>query len=143
MNKRVVIYDHQMFDAIYQTLFFFASFVPLFSFDNLFENNILNKAVYYLIIFATIALIKISKRVSIHNGFVEKDIQVLFLGSIKKIERFPISEIEDIYINQNEDLYFEVTAKRKQGPDFIFRALPNKNPALEELEVIKAHFKRI
>ena len=142
MSKRVIIYDYEVFDAIVQILFVFASFAPLFWFDDQFENDILNKVAYYLIIFVTIAIIKTSKRISIHNGFVEKDIHVLFLGSIKKIERFPISEIEDIYITQNDERYFEITAKRKQGSNFIFRTLPNRNPAQEALEVIKAHFKR-
>ncbi len=130
-----------MFDAIYQVLFFLLSLIPLFSFENIFENDLLNKLLHYLLIAVVISVIKISKRISIHNGVVEKDIHMLFLGSIKTIQRFPISEIEEIYLNQNEERYFEISTKRKHGPDFIFSTLPNKNPALKQLEVIKAHFK--
>ncbi|WP_298894845.1 hypothetical protein [uncultured Psychroserpens sp.] len=141
MNKRIVLSDEQLFDAIYQTLFFFLSFIPLFLFEDLVENEILNKAIYYILILVVISAIKISKRVSIHNGFVVKDLHTLFLGSIKKMAHFPISEIGDIVLNQNEELYFEITAKRKNGTDFIFKTLPNKNPALKELELIKSHLR--
>lgn len=141
MNDRITIYEYQILDVIYQFLLFFLSLVPVFSTKELFESEFLNNIIYYIIIVFFLGLIKLSNRTSIHNGFLIKEIHSIFFGTLKTVEKFRVSEVEDIFLNQNDELYFEITAKMKKGKQFIFKKLPNKNPALTELELIKGYFR--
>lgn len=141
MNDRITIYNYQILDIIYQVLLLLFSFIPIFSTLELFESNLLNKIIYYIVIVFILGLIKLSNRTSIYNGFVIKEIYSNFFGTLKTIKKFHVSDIEDIFLNQNDELYFEITAKMKNNEMFIFKKLPNKNPALKELELIKGYFR--
>lgn len=141
MNDRITIYNYLIFDAIYQVLLVLFSFVPIFYKVVLFESELLNRIIYYIFIVFILGLIKLSNRTSIYNGFVIKEIYSNFFGTLKTIKKFRVSEIEEIFLNQNDELYFEITAKMKNNEKFIFNKLPNKNPALKELELIKGYFR--
>ena len=130
-----------MFEAIYQILFLALSFFPIFSIDNLFETEIANKILSFLLIIIVFSILKLSKRISIINGYIIKDIYSPFFRTLRELDKFRISDIEDLFLNQNEDLYFEITAKIKNRQPFVFKKIPNKNPAQKELELIKAYFK--
>ncbi|MFT7051213.1 MAG: hypothetical protein ACJAZK_001816 [Psychroserpens sp.] len=91
--------------------------------------------VNYMSFFSLVTLITMSRRVSIVNGEIVKGIHV-FVFVFKK-ERFPLAEIDDVMLNQNDDLYYEIVAKSKKHSDFIISKFPNKNPARKQLELIK------
>ncbi|WP_243471862.1 hypothetical protein [Winogradskyella sp. MH6] len=141
MNDRITIYDYQILDIIYQVLLLLFSLAPIFSTVELFESELLNKIISYIFIVFILGLIKLSNRTSIYNGFVIKEIYSNFFGTLKTIKKFRVSEIEEIFLNQNDELYFEITAKMKNNEKFILNKLPNKNPALKELELIKGYFR--
>jgi hypothetical protein len=77
-----------------------------------------------------------SRKVSIVNEEIVMGIHI-FVFVFKK-ERFPLSEIDDVILNQTDDLYYEIVAKSKKHSDFIIAKFPNKNPALKQLELIKS-----
>lgn len=141
MNDRITIYNYQILDIIYQVLLLLFSFIPIFSTLELFESNLLNKIIYYIVIVFILGVIKLSNRTSIYKGFLIKEIYSIFFGTLKTIKKFHVSDIEDIFLNQNDELYFEITAKMKNNEMFIFKKLPNKIPALKELELIKGYFR--
>lgn len=141
MNDRITIYNYLIFDAIYQVLLVLFSFVPIFYKVELFESELLNRIIYYIFIVFIFGLIKLSNRTSIYNGLVIEEIYSNFFGTLKTIKKFRVSEIEDIFLNQNDELYFEITAKMRNNEKFIFKKLPNKKPALKELELIKGYFR--
>ncbi|MFD2727561.1 hypothetical protein [Hyunsoonleella rubra] len=139
MSKKVVLHEEEILDSISQVLLFFCSFLPSFVLNNLVENQTISDIISYLFIFGVISIMKISRRVSISNNLLVKDIYTLFLGRLRKVESFPISEIEKIELAQNNDLYFEIVAKKKDGKISFIKKMPNKNPAMVELERIKSY----
>ncbi|MFT5849142.1 hypothetical protein [Psychroserpens sp.] len=90
----------------------------------------------YLSLFLLVTLITMSRKVSIVNEEIVMGIHI-FVFVFKK-ERFPLSEIDDVILNQTDDLYYEIVAKSKKHSDFIIAKFPNKNPALKQLELIKS-----
>lgn len=130
----------EIMDSITQIIILFGVGVPMsFIIDEIFENEIFNKIAYYSFIFIFFSFIYMSRQVYIKDKIIFNGIN--FFGLLFKSSSFLISEIDEIYLNQNDEDYFEIKIKIKDNSEFVIKKLPNKNPALAELELIKEHIK--
>ncbi len=101
------------------------------------QNAIFNFIFKFISIAFFIFIVTLSHTTYIRNGYVIKGIHIIYIGNIKRIFSLPISEIENVYLKQNSELYFEIVAIRNNGDEFVLKKLPNKNPANAELELIR------
>jgi len=58
---------------------------------------------------------------------------------ILKKKKILISQINEVTITQDLENYFVISAILKNSRSFEIKKVPNKNPALKELDLIKAH----
>ena len=136
-SERITLNSHELLDSISQVILLFLC-VPLFIIsDNFIEKENIPDWIGSLPIILFLSLLKVSKETSIHNGLIKKEFHLFFY--IYTIEKFPIKEIDEIVLEQNDELYFEIIIKRKNKKKFIVKAIPNKNPALKELELVKSY----
>ena len=115
------------------------SYIILSSFINFpfAQSAIFNFIIQFISIAFFIFIVTLSYRTYIRNGYIIKEIHIIYIGNIKRIFSLPISEIENVYLKQNSELYFEIVAIRNNGDEFILKKIPNKNPANAELELIR------
>lgn len=115
------------------------SYIILSSFINFpfAQSGIFNFIIQFISIAFFIFIATLSCRTYIRNGYIIKEIHIIYIGNIKRISSLPISEIENVFLKQNSELYFEIVAIINNGDEVVLKKLPNKNPANSELEKIR------
>ena len=103
-----------------------------------FEDNSAISGLTSLIISYLFYQILVSTRsVDLKDEIITKGVYIFPFGYIKKYYQIPISDIDDLIIKQNEKLYYQILIKLKNNSTYVLKSIPNKNPALKEMERIK------
>ena len=138
MNDKLIISSNNVFSSMTQVVLIL-SYIILSSFIDIpfAQNAIFNFIFKFIQIAFFFFIISLSHTTYIRNGYIIKGIHIIYIGNLKRIFSLPISEIENVYLKQNGELYFEIVAKRTNGDEFVLKKLPNKNPANAEQELIR------
>ncbi len=136
LNKIELV--HPIFEMIFIGLSTFSVF-SIFEFDlvNASFIELVNPILRIIFIYIFYQILNISKRVEIKNNQLMAGIYINPIGFVKMTNQILIIDIIEIGIYQNSKKYFEIFAKSKDGKIITIKAIPNKFPAEEALEVIK------
>mgnify|MGYP006999712475 FL=1 len=103
--------------------------------------NELWPSILYILIFHLI--LNTSKVVVIKKNEIIKGLYCLPFGFFKVRERMKISDINEIRLEQNEKLFYEVIVETNNKNVLLIKSIANKLPAEKELDRIKTEINSI
>ncbi|MDC9723998.1 MAG: hypothetical protein PSN34_14675 [Urechidicola sp.] len=136
-TKKNLLYSEELVHPVFYVvpiLFGNYALYDLFIFE---DNSVLSGLVSLVISYLFYQILISSRSVNLKDEIITKGIYIFPLGYIKKHYQIPISDIDDIIIKQNEKLYYQILIQSKDDTTYLLKSIPNKNPALKEMERIK------
>ena len=124
---------HPIFYIIPTSLGIYSIF-DLFIFE---DNFTLRAVVSFVITIVIYKLIKMSRTIILKNDIITKGIFISPIGIVKSSFKIPLITIDEIFIEQKQNKYFGIFIQTKDNIKHELTAIPNRNPAKEELERIK------
>ena len=142
MKKNVILAEEEVFNVNIQMMIFLTCLViGAFLSQSKSEYNILSNDMVSSVLFVSIyTFLRSSRKVILKNKTIIAGVE--YLGFLFKKESFPISDIKEIVLNKNEELYFELAINRNNNKRLIVKKMPNKNPAAAQLKLIEDHIKQ-
>ncbi len=135
--KEKILFTKELIHPIFYMIPIWAgtySIYDLFIFE---DNFTLSAVVSFVISIVLYKLVKTSRGIILKNDIITKGIFISPIGVVKLSFKIPLSTIDKIFIEQKQNKYFGIFIQTKENIKYELTAIPNRNPAKEELERVK------
>lgn len=136
-NEAIILKEERILDFIWFFILLMAFGIISIPFEGLFEKEAHNKAFDFIIAFLFFSILYMTRISFIKDGYLVKGVKLSSL--IFNKEKILVTDIKKVEINQDLENYFVISAIHYNNTSFEIKKIPNKNPALKELDLIRTY----
>lgn len=136
-NEAIILKEERILDFIWFFILLMVFGIISIPFEGLFEKEVHNKAFDLIIAFLFFSILHMTRISFIKDGYLVKGVKLSSLIFNKK--KILVADIKKVEINQDLENYFVISAIHYNNTSFEIKKIPNKNPALKELDLIRTY----
>ncbi|MDH7912682.1 hypothetical protein [Winogradskyella sp. SYSU M77433] len=136
-NEAIILKEEKILDFIWFFILLIVFGIISIPFEGLFEKEVHNKAFDFIMAFLFFSILYMTRITFIEGGYIVKGIKLS--SFILNKQKILIAEIKDVIITQDLENYYVISAIHYNNTSFEIKKIPNKNPALKELDLIRTY----